>query len=63
MKFPTELLNVGICLLDYPDVVSRYFAQSNCIDKHNYVHQSKLALEKHWVAQDPFLGSTFEFLG
>jgi hypothetical protein len=63
MKFPTELLNVGICLLDYPDVVSRHFAQSNCIDKHNYAHQSKLALEKHWVAQDPFLGSTFEFLG
>jgi hypothetical protein len=54
MKFPTEFSNVGIRLVDRPDVVSKYFAQSNCIDKHNHVRQSELALEKRWVTHDPF---------
>jgi hypothetical protein len=54
MKFPTEFSNVGVRLVDRPDVVSKYFAQSNCIDKHNHVRQSELALEKRWVTQDPY---------
>jgi hypothetical protein len=54
MKFPTEFSNVGVRLVDRPDVVSKYFAQSNCIDKHNHVRQAELALEKCWVTQDPY---------
>jgi hypothetical protein len=63
MKFPTEFSDVGIGLVDLLDVVSKYFPQSNCIDKHNHVCQSELALEKHCVTQDPFSGSTPPLLG
>lgn len=32
-----------------PDIISRYFAASNVVDKHNQARQFELALEKHWV--------------
>jgi hypothetical protein len=32
-----------------PDVISRYFNDSNVIDSHNQSRQFELALEKRWI--------------
>ena len=37
-----------------PDVISRYFADSNVIDVHNQSRQHDLHLEKNWVTRDGF---------
>ena len=46
--------------VDRPDVLSKFFRDSNCVDKHNQARQSELALEKKWVTNDPYfrLGTT-----
>jgi hypothetical protein len=35
-------------------MISRFFENSNTIDKHNKFCQSELALEIHWQTQNPF---------
>ena len=40
--------------VDRPDVVSRFFQESNCVDKHNQVRQFELALEKKWITDDAY---------
>ena len=54
MKFATDFLNVGVCYVNHPHVISKYFNVLNCIYVHNHVHQSELVLEKCWVTQDPY---------
>ena len=36
------------------NVVSSFFEHSNCVDNHNRIRQSQLALEKHWVTKDAY---------
>ncbi len=63
MKFPTEFSYVGIQVVDHPDVVFKYFAESNCINKNNHFCQSELALEQIWVTQDLYFRLHLTILG
>jgi len=54
MKFPTDHGNVGVRHVDRPDVISKYFKDSNCVDRHNQVRQFKLRIEKGWVTLNPY---------
>ena len=54
MKFPKEHGNVGVRHVDRPDVISKYFKDSNVVDRHNQVRQFKLRIEKGWVTLNPY---------
>jgi len=54
MKFTDDWGNVHVRDVERPDIISRFFENSNTIDKHNQCHQSELALEKCWQTQNPF---------
>ena len=41
-------------LVDRPDAVSKFFRDSNIVDKHNQSRQFDLALEKKWVTNNPY---------
>jgi hypothetical protein len=62
-KFPTELDKVGVRFVSPPDVVSKYFQQSNIIDKHNQENQFELHLVKCWVTHDPYFWLHTTLLG
>ena len=49
MKYTDDHGNVCVRLIDRPDVISKFFVDSNLIDAHNQVRQCELALEKQWV--------------
>ena len=38
----------------HPQVISKYFANSNVIDVFNQARQFDLRLEKHWVTEDGY---------
>ena len=44
--------NIDVRYVPRPQVVSRYFNESNCIDMHNQLRQDGLRLEKKWITQD-----------
>lgn len=46
--------------VDRPDVIARYFANSNAVDMHNQSRQGDLQLEKCWITTDGFfrIGTT-----
>ena len=48
MKHTDDHGNVCVCLVDNPDVVSHFFADSKLVDKHNQVWQDKLGIKKCW---------------
>jgi hypothetical protein len=50
-RFPDANGNVAQRAVPRPDVVSRYFNDSNVIDSHNQARQFELALEKQWITQ------------
>jgi len=54
MKFTDDWGNVHVRDVERPDIISRFFENSNTIDKHNQCCQSELALEKRWQTQNPF---------
>ena len=54
MKYTDDHGNVCVHLVDHPDVMSHFFADSNLVDKHNQVQQDELGLEKCWVMIDPY---------
>ena len=37
-----------------PEIVGKYYEMNGGIDVHNKMRQGDLALEKHWVTQDPY---------
>jgi len=49
-------IHVCVCVcvqeVNQPDVMSKFFQKSNCIDAHNQSWQYDLVLEKHWVTFD-----------
>jgi hypothetical protein len=49
MKYTDDLGNIQVRFVDRPDVVSRFYRDSNVIDMHNQARQFELALEKKWV--------------
>jgi len=54
MKFTNDWGNVHIRDVEWPDIISWFFENSNTIDKHNQCHQSELALENWSQTQNPF---------
>ena len=52
MKFADEDRNVHVREVDRLDVISKFFKDSNNVDKHNQSWQSDLVLEKKWVTDD-----------
>ena len=54
MKFTDAHGNIHVRDVDRPDVVSRFFQESNCVDKHHQARQFELALEKKWITDDAY---------
>ena len=52
MKFANEDGNIHMRQVDRPDVISKFFKDSNKVDNHNQSRQYDLALEKKWVTDD-----------
>ena len=46
-----------------PDIVARYFVNSNTIDKHNHARQGILGLEEQWVTTNPFFRFITSMIG
>jgi hypothetical protein len=51
-RFPDAVGNVAQRNVQRPDVISKYFNDSNVIDSHNQVRQYELALEKRWIVEN-----------
>ena len=45
MKFTDTYGNIHVRDVDCPAVISRFFQESNCVDKHNQASQFELDLE------------------
>ena len=54
MKYTDDWGNVHCWNVECPDILSKFIKASNKIDKHNQLRQADLALEKHWVTQNPY---------
>jgi hypothetical protein len=54
MKYTDDWGNVHIRDVDRPDLISKFFEARNIIDKHNQAQRAELALEKHWLTQNPY---------
>ena len=63
MKFADVDGNVHVREVDRPDVISKFFNDSNNVDKHNQSRQSDLALEKKWITDDCWFGLATTYLG
>ena len=63
MKYTDDHGNVCVRLVERPDIVSKFFLDSNTIDKHNQSRQYDLALEKTWLTQDPYFRLATTLLG
>jgi hypothetical protein len=63
MKYTDDHCNVCVCLMEHPDIVSKFFLDSNTIDKHNQSRQYYLTLEKTWLMQDPYFHLATTLLG
>ena len=45
--------SIEVRMVDRPDAISKFFNDSNVVDKHNQSRQFDLALEKKWVTHNP----------
>ena len=54
MRYPDEYGNVTYCEVPRPEIISKFFKQSNCVDVHNQLRQYALRLEKKWVTCNCF---------
>ena len=63
MKNTDSYGNICTHIVDWPDVVSKFFASSNVIDTHNQLRQDLLQLEKKWLTKNPFFRLTTTFIG
>jgi hypothetical protein len=63
MKYTDDWGNVQIHDANQPDIISQFFESSNTIDKHNQAHLAELALEKHWLTQNPYFDLHTTLLG
>ena len=63
MKYTDGYDNLCERNVDRPEVVSKFFEDSNVIDSHNHVRQFELAFEKKWLTKDPFFRLTTILIG
>ena len=54
MNFIYNFGNAHVQDVDRPDIISRLFEGSNCVDKHNQARQFKLGLEKKWLTDNAY---------
>jgi hypothetical protein len=54
-RFPDANGNVAQRNVPRPDVISKYFNDSNVIDSHNQARQYELALEKRWITHNGWM--------
>jgi hypothetical protein len=54
---------VCVPLVEHPDIISKFFQDSNIIEKHNQSRQFDLALEKTWLTQDPYFRLSSTLIG
>jgi hypothetical protein len=62
-RFPDAFGNVAERNVPRPDVISKYFSDSNVIDSHNHVRQYELALEKRWIIFDCYFRINTTLIG
>lgn len=62
-KWPDQYGNIKQRSVPRPEIVGRYFSVSNKIDTHNQLRQHELALEEHWLTQDPWFRLNTTFIG
>jgi hypothetical protein len=60
MKYTDDHGNVWNRLVERPDIISKFFHDSNVIDKHNQSRQFDLALEKTWLTR-PIFSSQYHY--
>jgi hypothetical protein len=63
MKYTDDHGNVCVHLVERPDIISKFFQDSNIIDKDNQSRQFDLALEKTWLTQDPYFRLSSTLIG
>jgi hypothetical protein len=63
MKYTDGFGNLCERNVDRPEVISKFFEDSNVIDTHNHVRQFELAFEKKWLTKDPFFRLTTTIIG
>jgi len=63
MKFVDEHGNVDIRYVERPDVIAKFFRDSNCVDSENHLRQHELALEKTWVTHDSYFRLSTTHIG
>jgi hypothetical protein len=54
MKCTHDHGNFYVHFIERPDIISKFFLDSNTIDKHNQSRPFNLALKKTWLTQDPY---------
>lgn len=62
-RFPDKFGNLHVRKVRRPEIISRYFESSNCIDCHNQSRQHDLALEECWVTTDPYFRLSTTIIG
>jgi Transposase IS4 len=62
-RFVGENNNLRSRPVDRPQIISRYFQQSNMIDKHNHARQAELKLEKNWRTTNCWFRLVTTFIG
>jgi hypothetical protein len=63
MKYTDSFGNVCTCKVERPDVLSKFFKDSNKLDAHNHARQDCLGLEKDWVTQDCYFRLVTTLIG
>jgi hypothetical protein len=55
--------NVSVCLVEHPDIISKFFLDSNTIDKTQPIMTFDLTLEMTRFTQDPYFCLVTTLLG
>ena len=63
MKYTDSFGNVCTRKVERPDVLSKFFKDSNKLDAHNHARQDCLGLEKDWVTQDCYFRLVTTLIG
>jgi hypothetical protein len=62
-RYPDQFGNVVARYVPRPDILAKYFENSNAVDKHNQTRQFDLGLEKHWITQSCWFRLITTFVG
>ena len=63
MKFTDNFDNVHVQDVGRPDIISRLFEESNCVDKYNQARKFELGLEKKWLRENDYFRLLTNMIG